>query len=172
MASGSPEWCAGMRLRYAIAHFPSAIRSLERCERNHEMANENLSVDPGASAALRTSPIVLSARTLASDDVYNLKGEKLGSIKEIMLDIKTGRVSYAVLSFGGFLSLGEKLFAVPWGALKVDTEKRRILFDVDEARLKTAPGFDKDQWPNMADPSWAKSIHTYYGTEWDMRSPE
>ena len=48
-------------------------------------------------------------------------------------------------------------------------EKRRILFDMDEARPKTAQGFDQEHWPNMADPSWAKTIHTYYGTEWDMR---
>ena len=133
------------------------------------MSNEDWNVDTSVGIAPGVSPVVLSARTLAGDDVYNLKDEKLGSIKEIMLDIKSGRVSYAVLSFGGFLGMGEKLFAVPWNALKVDTEKRRILFDVDEARLKTAPGFDQEHWPNMADPSWAQTIHPYYGTEWDMR---
>ena len=108
---------------------------------------------------------VLSASTLDDDDIYNLKGQKLGSIKEIMLDINTGRVCYVVLSFGGFLSMGEKLFAVPWSALTVDTENKRLLLDTNEERLKEAPGFDKDNWPNMADPSWAKSIHSYYGTE-------
>lgn len=111
----------------------------------------------------RVASRVLSASTLSSDDVYNLKGEKLGSIKELMLDIDSGKVSYAVLSFGGFLSLGEKLFAVPWGALKVDTENKRIVMDADEERLKNAPGFDNDRWPNMADATWEKSIHTYYG---------
>lgn len=108
---------------------------------------------------------VLSASTLSGDDVYNLKGEKLGSIKEIMLDIHNGRVCYAVLSFGGFLSLGEKLFAVPWSALTVDTENKRFVMDADEERLKEAPGFDTENWPNMADPSWEKTIHSYYGTE-------
>lgn len=108
---------------------------------------------------------VLSASTLNGDDVYNLKGEKLGSIKEIMLDIHNGRVCYAVLSFGGFLSLGEKLFAVPWSALTVDTENKRFVMDADEERLKEAPGFDTENWPNMADPSWEKTIHSYYGTE-------
>jgi len=107
---------------------------------------------------------VLSASTLSSDDVYNPKGEKLGSIKELMLDIDSGKVCYAVLSFGGFLSLGEKLFAVPWNALKVDTENKRIAMDIDEERLKNAPGFDTDHWPNMADATWEKSVHTYYGT--------
>lgn len=107
---------------------------------------------------------VLSASTLSSDDVYNLKGEKLGSIKELMLDIESGRVCYAVLSFGGFLSLGEKLFAVPWGALTVDTEKQRLVMDANEERLKNAPGFDTDHWPNMADSTWGKNVHAYYGT--------
>ena len=107
---------------------------------------------------------LLSASTLAADDVYNLKSEKLGSIKELMLDIQSGKVCYAVLSFGGFLSLGEKLFAVPWNALTVDTENQRFVMDTDEERLNSAPGFDADNWPNMADTTWEKSIHAYYGT--------
>ncbi|HEX5803850.1 MAG TPA: PRC-barrel domain-containing protein [Azospira sp.] len=106
---------------------------------------------------------LLSASTLSDDDVYNPKGDKLGSIKELMLDIDNGKVSYAVLSFGGFLSLGEKLFAVPWSALTVDTENKRIVMDIDEERLKNAPGFDADHWPNMADTTWGKSVHDYYG---------
>lgn len=109
---------------------------------------------------------LLSASTLSSDDVYNPKGEKLGSIKELMLDIESGRVCYAVLSFGGFLSLGEKLFAVPWSALKVDTENKRFVMDTDEEHLKNAPGFDSDNWPNMADATWEKSVHAYYGTNY------
>ena len=108
---------------------------------------------------------VLSASTLDDDDIYNLKGQKLGSIKEIMLDINTGRVCYVVLSFGGFLSMGEKLFAVPWSALTVDTENKRYLMDTDEERLKEAPGFDTDNWPNMADASWENKVHSYYGTQ-------
>ncbi len=112
----------------------------------------------------RLNSRVLSASTLSSDDVYNPKGEKLGSIKELMLDIESGKVCYAVLSFGGFLSLGEKLFAVPWSALTVDTENKRIVMDTNEERLKNAPGFDTDHWPNMADATWGKSVHAYYGT--------
>ncbi|MBK8891543.1 MAG: PRC-barrel domain-containing protein [Dechloromonas sp.] len=113
----------------------------------------------------RLGPMLLSASTISGDDVYNRQGEKLGSIKDLMMDIHSGRVCYAVLSFGGFLSLGEKLFAVPWSALAVDTENKRLLLDTNEERLKDAPGFDKDNWPNMADSSWEKSIHSYYGTE-------
>ncbi|MDM5085360.1 PRC-barrel domain-containing protein [Aeromonas rivipollensis] len=109
---------------------------------------------------------VLSASTLNGDDVYDPRGEKLGSIKELMLDIDNGKVCYAVLSFGGFLSLGEKLFAVPWSALKVDTENKRFIMDTTEERMKNAPGFDSDHWPNMADTSWEKSIYSYYDTRY------
>lgn len=109
---------------------------------------------------------VLSASTLSGDDVYDPRGEKLGSIKELMLDIDNGKVCYAVLSFGGFLSLGEKLFAVPWSALKVDTENKRFIMDTTEERMKNAPGFDSDHWPNMADTSWEKSIYSYYDSRY------
>lgn len=109
-------------------------------------------------------PQLMGADTLNGNDVYNQKDEDLGDIKEIMINMQTGRISYAVLSFGGFLSLGEKLFAVPWEALKLDTENKRFVLNVDKERLEDAPGFDKDNWPNMADSVWADRIHAYYGT--------
>jgi sporulation protein YlmC with PRC-barrel domain len=109
-------------------------------------------------------PELMGANTLVGGDVYNHKGEDLGEIKEIMLDMRNGLVAYAVLSFGGFLGLGGKLFAVPWAALKLDTENKRFVLNVEKDRLSTAPGFDKDKWPNMADAAWARDIHAYYGT--------
>ena len=108
-------------------------------------------------------PGLMGANTLDGNDVYNRKDEDLGDIKEIMLDVPSGRVAYAVLSFGSFLGMGDKLFAVPWSALTLDTENKRFVLDVEKERLEGAPGFDKDQWPDMADPAWAKSIHAYYG---------
>lgn len=110
------------------------------------------------------APAMMSAGTLTGDDVYNPQGEDLGEIKEIMLDMRSGRVAYAVLSFGGFLGMGEKLFAVPWGALKLDAANKRFVLNVEKERLETAPGFDKDHWPDMADQTWGRDIHTYYGT--------
>jgi sporulation protein YlmC with PRC-barrel domain len=110
-------------------------------------------------------PEMMGAATLVGNDVSNHKGEHLGDIKEIMLDMRSGRVAYAVLSFGGFLGMGEKLFAVPWNALILDTKNKRFVLNVEKERLKDAPGFDKAHWPNMADQSWAKEIHSYYGTK-------
>lgn len=119
----------------------------------------------------RPAPRLLSATSLMSDDIYNAKEEKLGSIKDFMLDIHSGTVSYAVLSIGGFLGMGDKLFAVPWNALTLDTENKRFVLNVESERLEDAPGFDKDHWPDMADSTWAQTIHTYYGTQADPTRP-
>lgn len=107
-------------------------------------------------------PEVMAASTLEDDDVVNLAGEDLGKIKEIMIDVPRGRVAYAVLSSGGFLGIGDRLFAIPWGALKLDVERKCFILDVDAERLKNAPGFDKNHWPSMADPVWASEVHSYY----------
>jgi len=120
---------------------------------------------PGPDVRRGPGPEIMGADTLVGNDVYNEKDENLGDIKEIMLDMRSGQVGYAVLSFGGFLGMGEKLFAVPWNALKLDTDNKRFVLKVAKDRLKDAPGFDKGHWPDMADQSWAKKIHSYYGTE-------
>ncbi len=107
---------------------------------------------------------VLSATTLAGDRVRNSGGEDLGKIEEIMIDLEGGRVAYVVLSFGGFLGIGDKLFAVPWEALTINAEEHEFVLNVDKKTLENAPGFDKDNWPDMADPNWGSEIHGHYGT--------
>ncbi|GAA5784645.1 PRC-barrel domain-containing protein [Chitiniphilus shinanonensis] len=76
--------------------------------------------------------------------MLNTAGDDLGEIKGIMLDVQRGRIAYAVLSFGGFLGVGNKLFAIPWQTLVLDTDRKRFVLDVSEERLKAASGFDKD----------------------------
>src|SRR3990167_10440338 len=110
-------------------------------------------------------PRLMGADTLIGNDVYNQQDEDLGDIKEIMLDVPGGRVAYAVLSFGGFLGMGEKLFAVPWSALTLDTVNKRFTLGVNKEQLEGAPGFDKNHWPDMADVAWEKGIHDFYGTK-------
>lgn len=78
--------------------------------------------------------------------------------------LTSGRVSYAVLSFGGVLGLGDKLFAVPWAALSLDTANKRFTLNVPNEALKNAPGFDKDHWPPMSEKTWAGGVHKFYGT--------
>lgn len=110
-------------------------------------------------------PHLMGANTLIGDDVVNNKEEALGDIKEIMLDMRSGRVAYAVMSFGGFLGIGDKLFAVPWAALTLDTVNKRFVLNVEKDRLENAPGFDKDAWPDMANVSWVNEVDTFYGTK-------
>jgi sporulation protein YlmC with PRC-barrel domain len=117
------------------------------------------------TASAGPGPALMGAETLLGDSVVNGANEDLGDIKEIMLDMNTGQVAYAVLAFGGFLGMGEKLFAVPWQALHLDTVNKRFVLDVEKERLKTAPGFDKHAWPDMADVNWAKEVHSFYGTD-------
>jgi sporulation protein YlmC with PRC-barrel domain len=109
-------------------------------------------------------PALMGADTLIGEDVVNAQGESLGDIKEIMLDMQTGKVAYAVLSFGGLLGIGEKLFAVPWTALTLDTINKTFVLNVSKEQLKNAPGFDKDDWPDMNDAAWAGKVNAFYGT--------
>jgi hypothetical protein len=106
---------------------------------------------------------VLTASTLCGDSVKNRADEDLGKITELMIDIPSGRVAYAVLSFGGFLGMGDKLFAVPWGALTLDEDRKCFVLDADKGKLENAPGFDKDNWPDMTDTLWGEQVHTFYG---------
>jgi sporulation protein YlmC with PRC-barrel domain len=116
---------------------------------------------------VKAGPTLLSAATITGDDVCNMQEDKLGTIQDIMLDVQTGRIRYAVLASGGFLGMGERLFAVPWNAFTHDKKNKRFILDVDVQRLKDAPGFDKDQWPNMADASWNSTVESYYATRSD-----
>ncbi|MCE3254130.1 MAG: PRC-barrel domain containing protein [Cellvibrio sp.] len=110
-------------------------------------------------------PRLMGADTLIGNDVCNFENEDIGEIKEIMLDVASGNIEYAVLSFGSFLGMGEKLFAVPWSALKLDTENKRFQLSIDKERLRNAPGFNKNAWPDLADHTLANDLHSYYGTK-------
>jgi sporulation protein YlmC with PRC-barrel domain len=107
-------------------------------------------------------PQVMAADTLQGDKVVNRLGEQLGEIQDIMLDVPSGRIAYAVLSFGGVLGIGDKLFAIPWSALTLDADRECFVLDIDKEQLKNAPGFDKDHWPSMADPAWGSGVHSFY----------
>jgi sporulation protein YlmC with PRC-barrel domain len=108
-------------------------------------------------------PEVMGASTLIGDKVVNRQGENLGKVEEFMVDMDSGCIRYGVLSFGGFLGLGDKLFAIPFESLQLDTENECFILDVDKERLEKAPGFDKNNWPKMAQHEWGAEIHRYYG---------
>jgi hypothetical protein len=111
----------------------------------------------------------LSASTIIGDPVRNGMNEDLGKIEDLMIDLSSGRVAYAVLSFGGFLGVGNKLFAVPFRAMKVDTAEHAFVLDVPKDRLKQAPGFDKDNWPDVSDTGYRSQIYSFYNVppDWE-----
>jgi len=115
---------------------------------------------------------VIKLEPVIGNTVQNLAGDDLGNIEEIMLDYSSGTIAYAVLSFGGFLGMGDKLFAVPWSALTLIEDQDYFLLDVDKEVLENAPGFDDDNWPDFADRQWGTGVHKHYGTEpyWERRS--
>jgi sporulation protein YlmC with PRC-barrel domain len=110
-------------------------------------------------------PYVLPATTMVGSKIVNRTGEQLGSLKELVIDLEEGRIAYAVLSFGGFMSMGDKLFAIPWEALLLNAKDRTFILDVEKEVLQEAPGFDKDHWPDNAqyEAGWLLDIYEYYG---------
>lgn len=111
---------------------------------------------------MEQSRLTLSASTLIGDKVLNPNKEELGTVKDIMLDTKTGKVAYVVVSYGGFLGMGDKLFAIPFASCSVDEKNKALRIDVSEEVLKTAPGFDKDHWPDFSNPKFNESIESHY----------
>ncbi|CAH2945167.1 MAG: antigen [uncultured Paraburkholderia sp.] len=106
-------------------------------------------------------PDVMAAATLDGTKVMSSDGEHVGKISDIMLDVRNGRIAYAVLSEGGFLGMGANLHAIPWSALTLDTDQKCFFVDITAQRLKDDPDFDKDHWPSMADPVWGESTYNY-----------
>lgn len=106
--------------------------------------------------------MLLSASSVIGDNVTNGTGEDLGTIEDLMVCTDSGSVKYAVVSFGGFLGMGDKLFAVPMDTLTLNAENKCFVMNVDKERLENAPGFDKNNWPDTASTEWQNSISSYY----------
>ena len=104
----------------------------------------------------------LSSTSIQGTNVVNFKRQDLGKIQDLMIDPQSGRVIYAVLDFGGFLGIGDKLFAVPMQAFSVDRVNEVLSLDIDKERLENAPGFDKDNWPSTADNAFLDTVYDYY----------
>ena len=119
----------------------------------------------GEDNASGPGPEIMASSTLEGDKVVNTRGETLGKIEEIMIDVERGTVAYAVMSCGGLMGMGDKLFAIPWEAFTLDANNHAFVLDADKSRFEKAPGFDKSHWPSMADTSWAHEVHRYYGVE-------
>ncbi len=128
---------------------------------------------PGAPA-LAGEPVAIEEtdRLIASDKVvgtavYDRAGERLGSVHNVMVDKVSGSVAYAVLSFGGFLGLGERFFPLPWGALTFDAGRGGYVVDVDRAKLDAAPSYaaGEEPWTEL---DYGRNIYGYYGFNYGL----
>ncbi len=98
-------------------------------------------------------------------EVRNADNKQIGSVKDIVLDVTNGKVRYAAVSYGGFLGIGDKLFAVPWKTFACHKDKDGdfyLVLDVAEETLRNAPGFSEDKWPDFGNPKWSDEVDTYY----------
>ena len=112
--------------------------------------------------ATRDNPDFLSAESLMDDKVINREGEDLGEFEDLMIDLAEGKIAYAALSFGGFLGMGDKFFAIPWKALSLRVHEHAFVLDIPKEVLENAVGFDKDNWPATSRESLS-SMYSYYG---------
>jgi sporulation protein YlmC with PRC-barrel domain len=107
--------------------------------------------------------VLLRSRTLFDYRVKSPQGEDLGKIEEVMIDMEIGRVAYAILSFGGFLGLGDKWVPVPWDAVALQPHEKVLILKIEKDKLQKAPNFDRTTLPELANRQWGAVIHTYYG---------
>src|SRR5262249_48937051 len=118
------------------------------------------------TAAAQGNPLQLRLGShLLGSTVKNPQGKDLGSIKDLVINPEDNRVVYAVLSFGGVFGLGEKSVAMPLSALKPAAEAKTFVLEMDPERLRTAPEYNQDNWPQMTDPQWITSVYMFYGVQ-------
>lgn len=116
-----------------------------------------------ATSAGSNASLLQKASDLIGKSVINPQRQDLGKISDIMIDPSTGRVAYMVLSSGGFLGMGGKLYAVPLSAFHPVPGQDKLALNIDKDKLMNAPGFDTSHWPNMANREWGTQVHQYYG---------
>jgi len=116
-------------------------------------------------AAPTSTRNLVRASELLGKDIKNREGKDMGDISELALDLRSGRAAYAIISFGGFLGIGDKLVAVPFQVLQPSADGKYMVLDVPKEKLEKAPRFDKKEWPDMDDEKWGREIHTFYGVE-------
>ncbi len=112
-----------------------------------------------ASATAHPNHSLISSEDVEGTNVYDMNGKKIGEIDHLMIDKVTGRVTYAVMSFGGFLGLGHSHYPLPWAALKYDTKLDGYVTGVTEKQLQDAPAFGDDSWSNR---SWEAQTYKHY----------
>jgi sporulation protein YlmC with PRC-barrel domain len=117
-----------------------------------------------------TTGRLIAADQVQGTNVYNRAGEKLGSVEDVMIDKPSGRIAYAVLTFGGFLGMGGRYYPLPWEKLTYDTNAGGYVIDLDRQTLEGAPSYDDEATAGWNDRAWGQRVNDYYGTRptWDV----
>ncbi len=112
---------------------------------------------------IETSGDLISSDKVEGTSVYNREGEQLGTIDRLMIDKQTGRVHYAIMSFGGFLGMGNSFHPLPWQSLIYERDAGRYVVDLDRERLENAPSYEDTAEPSWNDPEYGRRVSSYYG---------
>ena len=110
-----------------------------------------------------TGHYTVAAKQIIGANVVDAAQEDVGKIEDLIIDSRDSRVAYAILSVGGFLGMGDSRFPVPWDAIDFDADRRSAALKLERERLKDAPTFDSDTWPDMTNDTWHDEIHKHYG---------
>jgi sporulation protein YlmC with PRC-barrel domain len=170
----NPQW-----LRMAGARFqqqPGQHQTWERGQapgqspirQGEPEARYNEQRQPQTRGTLRDDRLdqVTRATDLRGTQVVNHRNEQLGDIRDVVVDIENGRVVYLVFGAGGFLGLGERYFAIPPRAFRISHQNDwELILPIDQRQIAQAPGFDRDNWPIMANPRWAEEAYRFYGQQ-------
>lgn len=113
---------------------------------------------------------LIAAKRVQGTSVYNTALEKLGSVEDVMIDKATGRIAYAVLSFGGFWGIGDRFYPLPWEKLAFNTEMGGYVVDIDRDVLEGAPSYTDEATAAWHDVEWGRGVYTHYGVDpfWDI----
>jgi sporulation protein YlmC with PRC-barrel domain len=122
-------------------------------------------------ANLPDSGTLISTGTIRGTTVYNTDGEALGTVDDLMVDTQTGRIAYALMSFGGFLGIGERYHPIPWAVLKYDGARRGYVAPLTKAMLIDAPTYGREDAPRWGERAYEERIHDYYKTNRYWISP-
>ncbi len=131
----------------------------------NRILNQPAGAQVNASAEFPSSSQIRRASHLLGAGVHNQQNEKLGDIKDLMVDLPSGRVPFAVLSSGGLLGVGDQLVAVPVSSFAQSTDDRTLVLNMDKQRLQSAPSFARNNWPDMNDPTWSSRVYSFYGQQ-------
>jgi sporulation protein YlmC with PRC-barrel domain len=138
------------------------IKNMNQQEQN--LAANNMSGQNQEGSNANWPVKTLTATSIIGDKIENLQGEHLGKIKDLMIDLQGGGITYVVIEYGGFLGIGDKLFAIPFKAIQLDQVNRRFTLNIDQALFEKAPGFDKNHWPATNSHQYFQDVTSYWGS--------